>query len=127
MPTANQYVSLHEVYVAKIPASNLPWTTPRIKPERVVDIALARILEGARSADQGIQICGVTCKHESISSVERRTVVTPIKKDNPCNIATDLASASPIDKREQAKTRRMTRGLRRTRSPSGEINNIPVA
>jgi hypothetical protein len=56
IPTANQYVSLHEVYVARIPASSLPWTTPTIKPERVVDIALALILDGARSADQGIQI-----------------------------------------------------------------------
>jgi hypothetical protein len=67
IPTANQYVSLHEAYVAKIPASSLPWTTPTIKPERVVDIALALILEGARSADHGIQIWGVTCDRQSLS------------------------------------------------------------
>jgi len=56
-----------------------------------------------------------------------RTVVTPIKNVNPCNIATDLANASPMESREHIKTRRMTSGLRRTRSPSGEMNTMPVA
>jgi hypothetical protein len=56
-----------------------------------------------------------------------QTVVTPIKKVKPCNIATDLANASPIESSEQIMTKRMTRGRRRTRSPSGDMNTIPVA
>lgn len=118
-------------YVAKIPASSLPWTTPTIRPERVVDIALALMFAGARSADHGIQIWGVTYEHQFnlLFSVKARghTVVTPIKKVRPCNIATDLANASPMESREHIRTRRMTRGLRRTRSPSGEMKTIPVA
>ena len=59
-PTAIQYVFLHEEKFDMTPASTRPMTKPDIKPDRVMLIARALRLEGARSAVHGIQICGVT-------------------------------------------------------------------
>lgn len=59
--------------------------------------------------------------------MSRHTVVTPTRKVRPWSMATDLASAKPMDSKEQVMTSNMTKGLLRTKSPSGEMKRIPVA
>jgi hypothetical protein len=54
--TAIQYTFRQLEKFAMIPANTRPRTSPTIKPESVILMDFARILLGARSAVQGMQI-----------------------------------------------------------------------
>jgi hypothetical protein len=57
-----------------IPAKTLPRTKPKMRPLSVMLIALALTRLGARSADHGIQICGVT--YDALSALRLEHTVT---------------------------------------------------
>ena len=59
-PTASQYVSRHDAKFEMMPPRTRPKTSPKMRPERVIDMDRALILDGARSAVHGIHIWGVT-------------------------------------------------------------------
>jgi hypothetical protein len=58
---------------------------------------------------------------------DTRTVVIPTTNVRPWSIATDLASARPIDRSPHTVTSSSTSCRRRMRSPRGEMNKDPIA
>lgn len=127
-PTAIQYVFRHVEKFEMIPAETRPRTSPNIRPDKVIDIALARRSAGARSAVQGMQICGVTFSESARMRTYvwgRRTVRRPTMKLSASSISTFRDRARPMLSVVVRNMRRRTSCRRLTRSPSGEMRRMP--
>ena len=96
------------------PARTRARRMPKRRPARTMDMAEARLWGGARSAARGMRICGVTVK-------------TPTRKEREMKAVKELVTARPMVKAVETKTKRRSRGRRRTRSPRGESRRRPVA
>lgn len=82
-PQANQYIFLHDVKLATVPARTLAIRIPSIKPAVTIDNAAALLFGGAKSPTRGNISWGVT--------VEIAT-----KKDIAENTVSDFVTQRPI-------------------------------
>lgn len=99
---------------ATMPDSTRAMRIPKSRPAKMIEMAEARRFSGARSAANGVRICGATD-------------VMPTTNDSPSNTCADFVTASTSVKQISANTTPRSSGLRGRRSPRGETSTTPTA